>query len=495
MSKELMPPLLLFIVTIILSFTLTPFITGIGHDKQVFIYGAMTIWKGEMPYRNFFDHKPPVIYLLLSLAWPFKAWGFFFLGVVTKWIAAVFFYKAVKVVNLSNAWLYPVIFLICLLTPFILTGGLLTREYAACFLLILFSVIFIYPGRKYVISGFICGLVFHTQQEELILAFPFVIYHLLYRYDKNYKISGTVILERCLWMFAGFLILTVPLLIWLGVKGALFDYWNQNFIFNITEYTSRRPWTYKVRGIISILFHTRFLFLVVPLMAIHLFYIVRKINVSLHLACFSTIIFGLVTKTFAGRIIDNAAVYHYLLTLSPIISVSALILAKEIDKYLPLHYLKPVSIFFSVALFFVMWKNSFASFSQIRQSTTDNEIKELIEKFQDVKNKDGQLYVMGYTPFLVLNNNLNSLSPTKWIYTSQYTQHLSGFDAGGRVIKEIIVGLEKNKTKYVVDFHLLKPIDQHSFQQPWENYLEENYDELFRKKDYIVFRRRQHDKR
>lgn len=490
MRKKLLPSISLFIITLVLSFRLTPFLTGIGHDKQVFIYGAMTIWKGQAPYKAFFDHKPPLIFLLLTVAWPIKAWGYFFLGVITKWVAALFSYKAAKTLNLSNAWLFPLIFLVCILTPFVLMDGVLTREYAACFLLALLSVILIYPGQKYIAAGVLCGLLFHTQQEELVLAFPFVMYHLLNKSHIDPNIRWATIVQRCLSMATGFMIVTVPLLTWLALKESLPDYWSQAFLFNLAEYTSKMSWMNKINGVLNILFHSRFMFLLFPMLIMHMFYILKNVNRGLHLASLGTIIIGLYIKTFTGRISDNATAYHYFLTFSALVSVGSMILANEIEKCLPGKYLKSLSILFCLSVFLLMWKNAFPFLLNVQKSPMNDEVKELTQKMQDIKNKDGQLYVMGHTPFLALNNNLTSMAPTKWIYTSQYTQHLTGFDLEGNVIKEIIAALEKNKTKYIVDFHLLSPVDRPSFQQSWEAYLRKHYLEIHRKKNYILFKRR-----
>ncbi len=488
MKRDKLNAIVLLLITMILSISLAPPFTGGGHDKQVFIYGAMAIWKGQIPYKAFYDHKPPLIFLFLALAWPFKAWGYYVLGVLTKWIVCLFIYRVAKSYQLSNAWLYPVVFLICLLPPFILSSGLLTREYAACLLAILFSVILTNPGKKYILTGALCAFVFHMQQEELLLAFPFVIYHLSQPVNGS-KVSAALFFNRILLMAAGFLLVTAPLLIWVAVKGALTDYWQQSFLFNLVVYESRRPVLYKIRGILSILFHTRFMFLMFPLLAFHLFYIVKEKKASLQLACFFTLLIALFVKTFAGRISDHVAVYHYLLTYSAIVAMSVIAIAKEKEQYIPKHYLKPLAFVFLTGLFFVIWKNSFVSLRQMKYSKTYDQMEELTNRLQDVRDKDGQLYVMAYTPFLVLNNNLNCLSPTKWIYTSQYSQHLEDFDRDGNVIKEIIAGLEKNKTTYVVDFCLITPVDRKTFQQQWEDYLKKKYTEQFRKQNYILFKR------
>jgi hypothetical protein len=489
MIRVKLDALVLLLVTMALSISLFPTITGVGHDKQVFIYGAMTIWKGQIPYKTFFDHKPPLIFLILALAMPFKAWGYYLLGVLTKWVACLFIYKAARSQNLSNPWLYPVIFLICLLSPFLLMSGLLTREYAACFLAILFSIMFINPGKKYLLSGFMCGLVFNMQQEELILAFPFVMYYLFSKPVDDTNANTALFVKRILLMTAGFLLVTAPLLIWLALNGGLSDYWEQSYLFNFFVYESRRPILYKITGTLSILFHTRYMFLMFPLLMFHTYYVVKRKNTALHLACFFTLLISLCVKMFAGRIIDYIAIYHYTLTFSAFVAISVIVLAKENEQYVPKRFLKPMALIFSAGLFFVMWKNSFSSIWKMKYSETYFQIEELTKRLDEVRNKDGQLFVMGNTSFLGLNNKLNSLSPSKWIYTTQYSQHLENFDKEGNVIREIIASLEKNKTTYVLDFYLINPVDRKTFQEQWEDYLKKNYTEQYRKNNYILFKR------
>ncbi len=488
MKVDKLHAFILLLITMVLSYSLLPWYTGVGHDKQVFIYGAMAIWKGEIPYKSFFDHKPPLIFLLLALAWPFKAWGYYFLGVVTKWIAGLFLYRLAKHFKLDYPLLYPVVFLICLLPPFVLMAGLLTREFAACFLAILFSVILLYPGKKYIVTGLLCALVFHMQQEELLLAFPLVMYKLFYK-EASEIIVAKIILKRILLMALGFFIVTAPLLLWIAAEGGLSAYWEQSYLFNFFVYESRRPVLYKITGTLSVLFHTRFLFLIFPLLLLHLYFILKKVNAKIHLVLFFTLALGLCVKTFAGRIIDYIAIYHYLLTFSAVVAVAVIVVAIEFKKQIAPAYFKPAALIGTMGLFFLMWKNSFPGMLHPKKSEIASQVNELSEQLQELKNKDGQLFVMGHTPFIALNNNLNALSPSKWIYTTQYSQRLVNFDEDGHVIREIMADLERNKTMYVLDFYLIHPVDRKSFQEQWEQYVKRHYTEVYRKNDYILFKR------
>ena len=486
-SKQAYQVFLLLIV-VIFSIPLSPSFDGIGADKQVFIYGAMTIWKGGVPYKDFFDHKPPLIFLILALGWPLKAWGYFIIAILSKWIAGMFIYKAANKLEVKCSWAFPVIFFIFLLCPSLLMAGSLTREYAACFLAILFSVILINPGKRYLLSGILCGLIFQTQQEELFLAFPIVIWHLVSQSNGSFYFKWNMFIKRAWLMLLGFLIISVPLIVWIAAKGALSDYWEQTFIFNLFVYGSKRPFFYKITGTLSVLFHTRYLFFVFPALAIHLYYIVKKRNVALHLVIFSTLIIALWAKAFLGRIIDFVAIYHYLLTFSAIVTFSILIIAKEWNKLFKANILPYVYLLFIAGLFFVFWKNSFSYVKNLKRSYASKQVEKLVAELQEVKNKDGHLFVMGNTSFLAVNNRLNCMSPSKWIYTTQFSQSLN-FDTDGQLVKKIIADIDKNKTRYILDFYLIQPVKSKIFQAGWEQYLNTTYKEVSRDKDYILFKR------
>ena len=56
-----------FIVTIsslVLSFLHCPLFEIFFDDKEIFKYAGLVIAKGGVPYRDFFDHKPPLIFFL-----------------------------------------------------------------------------------------------------------------------------------------------------------------------------------------------------------------------------------------------------------------------------------------------------------------------------------------------------------------------------------------------------------------------------------------------
>jgi hypothetical protein len=108
-------------------------------DKEVFRYGGWDISRGGIPYRDFFDHKPPLIYFLYFLA--HGSWGLWLIDLALVLSAtAVFFQTCVKH-KLPFPWLLPLLFNL-MLRDFLICGGIgMTREYSTIFQLIFFCVL------------------------------------------------------------------------------------------------------------------------------------------------------------------------------------------------------------------------------------------------------------------------------------------------------------------------------------------------------------------
>ena len=64
MKKERFFLLLLILISIALNLLNIPTSELFYDDKEIFKYAGLVIYKGGVPYRDFFDHKPPLIYFL-----------------------------------------------------------------------------------------------------------------------------------------------------------------------------------------------------------------------------------------------------------------------------------------------------------------------------------------------------------------------------------------------------------------------------------------------
>ena len=476
------------ILALLLSFHLLPGITTIGHDKQVFVYAGMAIWKGAIPYKDFFDHKPPLIFLITALAWPFKEWGLFFLGVITKWIAAAMMYRTASVLRLPYPAVYPVLFLVLILSPFVLMEGVLTREYAACFLVFLYSHLLTDKNGRSFRAGLLAALVFYTQQEELLPVLPLMAWY----WWQAPLIKGATVWqsrwEHAVQIAAGFLMFSLPIFVWFTLEQSLYGFWHQTVSFNLFIYGSQLPLSEKIRGTISVLFHTRYLFLAVPFLLLHLLLALRPHNKALHLAMAGAIMLAVMAKATLGRIIDYQAIYHYMLTFSATLTVSLMVLVRDVQPLVRLRLRPWMPAVLVAAVFLVFWKNSFDRVQALLSKRREHPADQLCRELRHLKGTKGQLYVMGYTPYIYLYNQLEVLSPSPWLYVSGYRQELP-FDPDAEIIDDITRSLDAHQTTWLVDFLVLRPLPQQLHQQKWESYLSTHYGEVRRTDRYILFKR------
>jgi hypothetical protein len=55
-------------LVLILHLATSPRFVSMSPDSGVFAYAGKLITEGKLPYRDFFDHKPPLVYYLNAIA-------------------------------------------------------------------------------------------------------------------------------------------------------------------------------------------------------------------------------------------------------------------------------------------------------------------------------------------------------------------------------------------------------------------------------------------
>ncbi len=486
LSNSKVSVLLLFI-SVLLSYYISPFFKSPQTDRQVFIYGSMTILKGGVPYKDFFDHKPPLIYLILALGWPFKWWGVWLVGVVAKWIAAIFLYRAAAAHNTPLKLLVPVTFLVTILNPFIIELGSFTREYSAVFIAIATSIILMYPGKKYVLTGFMLGLIFFTQQE-VIYIIPFIIWHLFVSSDNAFQFSLKLVLIRILKMLTGFLFVLLPLIVWLYSKGALYNFWEHAFLYNFTLYQPGNTAQIRLENSLALFYHSRVGFFILGFIVLHTFFIIRKKNENFHKVLLTTLVGVAVLKTFFSRLGEEYDTQHYFLAYSVLFAISVLFVLKEFKLLLKDYKWKlAFSIIFVLSSWF-LWENALTSRFTQKEDIFYKRMQEILPTLQEVRNKDGQLFVFRTTSYIYLYNELNCLSPSKWIYTTTYNAKLK-FETTEYVVRDIIKSLELNQTLYIVDLSIDWPLQSPIMRNEWNKYLYSNYTLIKSTDGYALLKR------
>lgn len=209
--------------------------TTAGTDSSVFKTMALLMSKGFIPYKDSFDHKGPLIYIINWLGMQISYYkGIWVIELLTIVVTLGFIYK---IAHLVCGKLYSCMVLLIVAFPLYeyLEGGNLVEEYAMPFIAIsLYYFIDYFLNEKInpvrlIICGLSLGAVCLLRVNMISVWVVFciaVLIHLIYQ-QKVKKILVFLSYFLC-----GLGMMALPILIWLTVNGALYDFWENYIVFN-----------------------------------------------------------------------------------------------------------------------------------------------------------------------------------------------------------------------------------------------------------------------
>lgn len=204
-------------------------------DSGIFLYTGWRVTQGELPYRDVWDHKPPLIFVVdaLGIALGGSRWGVWVLEVVSLAIAAGLAFRlfqrafgTLPAVYASVAWMVNAFL--------VMDGGNYTTEYA---LPLQFGMLLVFATasegpltmRRAFVLGILSGLLFWLKQNDI--GIPIAIIMLLVaegithtrRRESVNAIAGIGV---------GALVVSVLVILPFAVQGALAQFWDAAFRFN-----------------------------------------------------------------------------------------------------------------------------------------------------------------------------------------------------------------------------------------------------------------------
>ncbi|HAP15609.1 MAG TPA: hypothetical protein DCR07_05830 [Lactococcus sp.] len=205
-------------------------------DSSVFQYVARVIKAGGMPYRDTFDHKGPLLYLINFLGIKIAEWrGIWVLELAAIFFTFFFIYRIAQIYTDQKASLAVLLIATSLLFSFF-DGGNLTEEYAMPFIAASLYIFIDYFVTSYVNTFrlILCGFSFsailmlrpNMCGTWLVLCVGVAITCIR---SKDIKSLGRFIT----WFLFGMLLLLVPILLWLSVNDALKACWDDYILFNL----------------------------------------------------------------------------------------------------------------------------------------------------------------------------------------------------------------------------------------------------------------------
>ena len=277
---------------------LNPWTNGVsGTDSSVFKYVAMVISKGGMPYKDAFDHKGPLLYIINILGQFIS----FYRGI---WVIECIFifgtfymmYKTARFFVSRFSACFIVVTAISPLTRYF-EGGNLTEEYAMVFIAISVYIFLDYflNGRvsklQISICGFCFGAVLMLRANMISLWAVFCISILIWNIIHLKKIPWNYLL----YFLLGSSVLIIPLCIWL-IKEHAFSYFIHDYILFNMKYSSVEE---RARYTSIMTFLDCNIFLVSLVSVVYL--IKKKINLFFNISYLIYILVTLITITLSGR--------------------------------------------------------------------------------------------------------------------------------------------------------------------------------------------------
>ncbi len=205
-----------------------------SHDYAIFSYFGQQILKGKIPYRDLWDHKPPVIFYLNALGLSLtrgSLLGIWILEVLFLFVGALIFFRILRK-RFSESLSLCVTALGILHYVRVFDFGNYCEEFSLFFLLCAMGLWFLRKrGKRNAFAlGLLCGLAFTCKQNTIGGWCAFLCMEGIRCLKSG---EWKPFLKRFAAAAGGFLLVN---LIWAGyfaANGALADYWDVAFRFNL----------------------------------------------------------------------------------------------------------------------------------------------------------------------------------------------------------------------------------------------------------------------
>ncbi len=444
-----------------------------SDDKQIYKYVGLVIYKGGVPYRDVFDHKPPLIYFLHLFDWLASPWITWLLDTILVVFASLLFYWLCRKNKLGCPWFLPVIFNLLLRYSLVSFGNGMTREYTTVFLLIFFCVMEGNARYKYFILGVLSALTFWMQQDAMLTLGPFLIYAALVK-ENTFKFE---IGKRLLSISSGFLAVTLPLLFYFESHHALPYLWKDAFLFNLNPPGNTVGLPEKIKSIKHALHESEFemAFYTSVILGVASILLRNRKPFLLYMALLSLML-SFAGELISGRMAPGNAFIYYLLPFSATIPILIYVVFSES----PVSFLQDdkAQKTFYVILSLTLILGTIRYAAGFRWNTVNGEIfSEVPEiRYLDSQNlSDYELYVIDDSNLIYLYNKYKILSPSPWIYDF-FWNWSPDWDKDLNIFNSIVYDLGIHKTRFILDCSdARKGLRNELYVAQWQKYLQTNY--------------------
>lgn len=383
-------------------------------DSSVFRYVARVILNGGMPYRDTFDHKGPLIYLLNVIGIKIAYWrGIWVIEFITLFVT---FYMMYRVARLFMGRLLSFAILLITTSPLFdhFEGGNFTEEYAMPFIAVSIYIFIDYfynqkiSKLRLIICGLCCGAIFMLRPNMCAVWLVMCLAVLMQCiHNRHYQDLGNFII-----LFAiGLLVIILPILIWLAVNGAFTDFLKDYLYFN-KEYSAQTDFSAKFNSFFTFMNRSLMLYALIGLS-----YIAKKKRSFLDIVYIIYLFVGLIFICISGQ-----TFMHYGMVCIPALVYPVVRISQELyvqgNKVVSEFFI----LFLTVNLAAPVWINAVISGESQYKSREENFIseneKETVNLISSCSAPNDTILVLGNWD--TIYNQSHRFAPTKYSYQNMW---------------------------------------------------------------------------
>lgn len=456
-------------------------------DSSVFLTIGKGMNEGLTPYKDFFDHKGPLIYFINAFGWSLgKLTGVWVLEIFFLFATVIFLFKTSEIL-LPNRPFFSILMTFFSLVPLIVffEGGNFTEEYAISFisLTLYYFTKYYYKHENLKIweiiligASFAGTLLLRPNMIAawIVFCLAIVLKEVL---EKKYK---RILAFAILFIF-GMLIVILPAMIYLLVRGAFVDFIQQFFVFN-SRYASNGGWEVVGNNLLMILENKYVCLLLLGLSLIVAFYKTKEKNFYI------SILLAVILSIFIIAYSQDNYLHYYLILvpyfLIPITVLGVVFLEKLSTKKQWIEY-----VYLFVLLFVLCISTLIAGKNIVVSTYHSNEESGRIAAGELIKSKtkkNDKITVVGNSSVMYLYSDRESVS--KYIYQSTLKM------GSPAAVEEYKSDVLKNKPQAVV-FTLSgnqamidgKQDDNSDYYNFFPDLLAKDYEEPIQVSNYMIY--------
>ncbi len=464
-------------ISFLLSLCFSPPYDLMRDDREVFSYAGMAILKGQTPYRDFFDHKPPGIFFINAAGSLLGGlWGLWAINTLLALMATWLLYRTCLQHRLAFPWLLPFLFNLMVRDNLISMGASMTREFTTFFFVLFFCIFMGRSRYRELLLGLFTGLIFFTQQEQVLAVLPFLLYVLMTERSRAAYLSIARI-------GLGFGVVLFSILVYFAWNHSLGYLWEDGFRFNVVWYTAQPK---------SLGDHFRTIkrsldagnyempFMIALVLGVTAFFLRHK-KKGLLLAALAAFFLSLAPEMMGNRFEGRANPIDSLPYFLPLAgSVCALLFIVFAFSDEAILGNRRVQLPFALLLCCGLTYTSLQHSTHLVRRSDDMDINSPVLNYlrQHRPGGDYDFYVFNYDDYIYAYNEFHILAPSRWIYHHMWDWYYK-WDSDHALLTTITNDLLRHQTTYI----LMDPKRLNQFLNPnsvvyWSSFMQAHYEPL-----------------